>query len=76
MRSWTMTIRFKPNDISLMQAIEIVRGGLQDPIIHHDTKVMAIQKVAEMETHNSVSKADLVVALRWLFDQYEFDAEP
>lgn len=71
-----MTIRFKPNDISQKQAIEIVCGGLQDPIIHQETKVMAIQKVAEMGTHNYVTKADLVAALRWLFGQYEFDVEP
>ena len=70
-----MPIRFKPNDISQGQAIEIVHDGLQDPIIHQKTKVMAIQKVAEMNTHNSVSKADLVAALRWLFDQYEFGEE-
>lgn len=70
-----MKIKFRPNGVSAKQAIEIVRGGLQDPIIHHETKVMAIQKVAEMETHNSIKKDELVAALRWLFERYEFGEE-
>lgn len=62
-----MPIEFNPNDISQAFALTIVKSGLENPGIHQETKVMAIQKVAEMETHNSVTKADLVAALRWLF---------
>ena len=36
------------------------------------SKVLAIEKIARMETHNSISKDDLVRALRWLFDHYDF----
>ena len=33
----------------------------------------AIEQVAEMETHNSVTKEELVSALRWLFRHYDFE---
>lgn len=31
----------------------------------------AIEKVAEMETHNSITKNDLVGALRWIYEHYD-----
>lgn len=34
-------------------------------------KVMAIEKMAEMETHNSITKNDLVGALRWIYEHYD-----
>lgn len=37
------------------------------------TKVIAIEKVANMETHNSVSKDKLIHALRWLYEHYDFE---
>lgn len=36
------------------------------------TKVLAIENVAHMETHNCITKDDFVRALRWLFEHYEF----
>ena len=35
-----------------------------------DEKITAIQEVISMETKNSVTKADLVEALRWLLEEY------
>lgn len=31
--------------------------------------------VAHMETHNSITKDELVEALRWLFDHYDFEED-
>ena len=50
-----------------------VRKIIKD--IHSDEydpedKLLAIQEVTEMETHNSVTKADMVEALRWKIDVY------
>lgn len=62
-------------DVSLGQAIIIVKTGLDDESIPYKTRVLAIDHVAQMETHNSVTKADLVTALRWLFDHYDFEGD-
>lgn len=70
-----MAIRFKPNDISLSMAIGIVETGLQDPVIHPATKIKAIQKVAGMATHNSITKSQLVAALQWIFERYDFEED-
>ena len=59
-------------NVTMGQAWAIVRNGLDDPNISIQTKVLAIAKVAEMETHNSITKDDLIRALRWLFEHYEF----
>lgn len=37
------------------------------------TKALAIEKVANMETHNSITKDELVNALRWLYKHYDFE---
>lgn len=50
-----------------------MKHGLEDPDIHIETKVLAIQNVIEMATHNSATKDDLVNALRLLYDTYEFE---
>lgn len=65
-------IRFPTNNISLTEAIEIVKHRLYDETVPLQTIVCAIERVAEMETHNSISKNDLVNALRWLYEHYEF----
>ncbi len=35
-----------------------------------EEKLLAIQEVVDMETHNSVTKKDLVECLRWLIEDY------
>ena len=63
---------FPTYNVSLGQAIEIVKYKLDDETIALQSKVLAIDKVAEMETHNSITKDELVRALRWLFEHYDF----
>ena len=46
-----------------------------DESIPYKTRVLAIDHVAKMETHNSVTKAELVAALRWLFAHYDFEED-
>lgn len=65
-------IRFPTCNVSLTEAIEIVKHRLYDETVPLQTIVCAIERVAEMETHNSISKNDLVNALRWLYEHYEF----
>lgn len=65
-------IHFPTYNVSLPEAIEIVKHRLYDETVPLQTIVCAIEQVAEMETHNSISKNDLVNALRWLFKHYEF----
>lgn len=65
-------IHFPTHHVALPDAIEIVKQRLSDETLSPQTVVCAIEQVAEMETHNSVSKNDLVNALRWLFEHYEF----
>ena len=63
---------FPTYNISLGEAITIVKFGLDADTIALPSKVIAIEKVANMETHNSVTKNELVKALRWLFEHYDF----
>ena len=64
--------QFPTFNVSLGQAVEIVKYKLDDETIALQSKVLAIDKVAEMETHNSITKDELVRALRWLFEHYDF----
>ena len=64
--------RFPTYNVSLRDAWEIVKHRLDDETIAIPSKVLAIEKIANMETHNSITKDDLVHALRWLFAHYEF----
>ena len=66
-------IRFPTYNINLGDAWLIVKERLDDETIAFPSKVLAIEKIARMETHNSITKDDLVHALRWLFDHYDFD---
>jgi len=59
-------------NVTLAEAWTIVKLRLDDETIALPTKVLSIEKIARMETHNSITKDDLVRALRWLFDTYEF----
>ena len=65
-------IQFHSYNVTLAEACMIVKCALDDDTIAIQSKVIAVEKVARMETHNSISKADLIHALRWLFDHYEF----
>lgn len=65
-------IPFPTNNVSLGEACLIVRECLDSSSVSIPSKVIAIEKVARMETHNGIRKDDLVRALRWLFDHYEF----
>lgn len=65
-------IRFPTYNVNMGDAWLIVKERLDDDTIAIPTKVLAIEKIARMETHNSISKDDLVRALRWLFDHYDF----
>lgn len=62
---------FPGYNVSLSDAIEIVKFRLDDPDIAMQSKVMAIEQVADMETHNSISKDDLVGALKWIYKHYD-----
>lgn len=64
--------QFPTFNVSLGQAVAIVKYKLDDETIALQSKVLAIGRVAEMETHNSITKDELVRALRWLFEHYEF----
>lgn len=63
---------FPTYNISLGDACAIVKHHLDDDGIAMESKVLAIEKVADMETHNSITKDELVGALRWLFRHYVF----
>lgn len=67
------TILVPVQNVSFGEAWRIVRHSLDDDSISYKLKVLAIEKIAEMETHNSITKADLVAALRWLFAHYDFE---
>ena len=65
-------IQFPTYNISLGEAWAIVKTRLDDDSIAIPTKVLAIEKIARMETINSITKDELQKALRWLFDHYDF----
>lgn len=65
-------ILFPTFNVSLSQAVSIVKTKMNDDSIPFKTRILAIKQVAYMETHNSITKDELVAALRWLFDHYNF----
>ena len=65
-------IRFPTYNVSLRDAWEIVKHRLDDETIALQSKVIAIERVARMETLNSITKDELQKSLRWLFDHYDF----
>lgn len=66
-------LEFPTKYVSLPKAIAIVRDGLNDENTPIQTRLFAIQRVAEMETHNSIPKDCLVGALRWMLEHYDFE---
>lgn len=72
MRPRKKVVSFPTYNISLGQAVGIVKGRLDDDSIALQSKVLSIEMVANMETHNSITKDELVRALQWLFEHYEF----
>lgn len=66
-------VQFPTYNVSLGDAVRIMSFHLDDESIALQTKVISIEKVANMETHNSVNKDCLVRALRWLFEHYDFE---
>lgn len=64
-------LQFPSYNVSLGEAVSIVKYKLDDDSISIPSKVLATKAVAEMETHNSITKNDLVNALRWLFEHYD-----
>lgn len=65
-------IKLPTYNVNMGEAIAIVKHYLNDESIALETKLLAIEKVANMETHNSITKDDLVKCLRWLFEHYDF----
>lgn len=63
---------FPTYNMTIGSAWAIVKHQLDDDTVPIRSKVLAIEKITHMETHNSVTKDDLVHALRWLFDHYDF----
>lgn len=66
-------VQFQSYNVSMGEAVEIFKFRLDDPNIAHQSKLLAIEKVANMETHNSITKDELVKGLRWLFERYDFE---
>lgn len=65
-------LQFPTYNVSLGEAVLIVKYHLDDDSMPVPRKMLAIEHVAYMATHNSIAKGDLVHALRWLFDHYDF----
>ena len=68
-------IEFPTDNVSIGDSWAIVKTRLDDPNISIRTKLLAIERVAEMGTHNSVTKEELVRALRWMFRHFDFEGE-
>ncbi len=64
---------FPTYNVSYHDAINIVKYSLDDDSVAYQSKILAIKKISEMETHNSVTKTELVNALRWIFFHYDFE---
>lgn len=65
-------INFPTNYVSLGQAVGIVKHKLSDPDVPIATKMAAMERVALMETHNSITKDDPVNMLKFIFFHYDF----
>lgn len=59
-------------DMTMGSAWAIVKHQLDDDTVPIRSKVLAIEKIAHMATLNSITKDELVHALRWLFEHYDF----
>lgn len=50
-------------------AIAIIRDIYTDDVDPED-KLMAINEVVDLETHNSIKKQELILALKWVLEEY------
>lgn len=62
-----------PGNISTGQAVGIFKCRLDDETVPIWAKVLAIEKIASLETLNGVTKDELQHALQWLFKHFDFD---
>lgn len=67
------TIRFPTYNVNYGDAYEIVKHRLDDPNIAIQSKVLAIETVANMETLNGITKDELQNSLKWLYNHFDFD---
>ena len=58
---------------SLADCLLIVKHHVADDTVSIAAKVFAIEAVSKMETHNCIAKAELIEALRFLFEHYDFE---
>lgn len=68
-------IFFPTFNVSLSQAVSIVKTKMNDDSIPFKTRRLAIEQVAYMERCSSVTKDELAKALWWLLDHYDFDKD-
>ena len=68
-------ILFPTFNVSLSQAVSIVKTKMNDDSIPFKTRRLAIEQVAYMERLSSVTKDELVEVLRWLFNHYDLDED-
>ena len=66
-----MQIQFPSYHVSLGEACAIVKYHLDDENIALQSRILAIETVAGMETINSITKDELQHALKWLYDHFE-----
>ena len=66
-----MPIQFYSYNISLGKACAIVKYHLDDENIALQSRILAIEAVAGMETINGITKDELQHALKWLYDHFE-----
>ena len=66
-----MPIQFYSYNISLGKACVIVKYHLDDENIALQSRILAIEAVAGMETINGITKDELQHALKWLYDHFE-----
>ena len=67
------TIRFPTYNVNYGDAYVIVKHKLNDESIALQSKVLAIETVANMETLNGVTKDELQNALKWLYNHFDFN---
>lgn len=60
-------------NLSIGQAADIFKYRMDDETVPIWAKVLAIEKIAALETLNGVTKDELQHALQWLFEHYQFD---
>lgn len=66
-------IKFDPRSIPIDEAVEIVRFRLYDSSIPWQRRTDAIEMITATENPGNITKEELLVAIRWLFDHYDFD---